>query len=285
MVTVGEQIDIEPQENSELVIDDRAEALIWLGRVQAADRIAETLRSETMRAMILVEEQNKYKALGFPTFVAFLRSPHSPLTKNQYYDRKKLLLKEGDQLFNLYPSLGISVQRRKLLGEGQVSLDGETVTVKNGEEQIEVDIRDRARIAELITALTDATAAKVRTLEKTELALDKAMDDNAELKKKFEDLKASKAAEFDGRTSREFAALLGCFEALIEESAKLAAAEKTRLAPSMLQHLAGLMTRLGDSLGGKDWTRHAPAVVPIPPGEDADAELAGEIFAEAVQAE
>ena len=260
MVTVGEQIDVEPEELPEIILSERDEVLVWLGRVQATDRIAETLRGEMLRALIAVEEQKKYKRLGFKTFAEFLeKSDLSPLTRNQYYDRRKLLDKEGEKLFDLYPSIGISMRTRKLLGEGNVSYDGENLTVRNGNLELTYHRDDFNRAAEIITAIADSRADTTRKLEKTELALDKAMDDNADLKKKIEDVKASKYGDAGNAADRALIVAISSVTGLAKESAALSTADKRQFGPAMLERLAGAMSELAAALDAGDWTNFAPA--------------------------
>lgn len=164
--------------------DKFARALMVLGGVKTADRIAQSISSQVMNAMITFQTQDLHESLGFNRFADFLdKSEFSPMSKNEFYKRKELFESEGEKVFDLLTELGISLSKRKLLGKGNISLDGETVVILDNDtgEEISIELKDKSRILETITALADANADKSKRLTKGK-------DDNDRLKRKLTDL-------------------------------------------------------------------------------------------------
>lgn len=151
--------DLQPTEPRDL-------ALLFLGGMRAADRISAALSAQVMSNLIAFEKERMHEAMGFTRFAEFLdRSPYSPMTKHQFYKRREIFEREGEQVFDLMNDIGLPLARRKLLGRGAVRLEGETVVVRDGEEEVTIEIADRARILETLSALADANAEKARRLE------------------------------------------------------------------------------------------------------------------------
>jgi hypothetical protein len=146
--------------------DSRERALLFLGGMRAADRISAALSAQVMANLIAFEKERMHESMGYTRFAEFLdRSPYSPMTKHQFYKRREIFEREGEQVFDLMNDIGLPLARRKLLGRGAVRLEGETVIVLDGEEEVTIEINDRARILETLSALADANAEKARRLE------------------------------------------------------------------------------------------------------------------------
>lgn len=161
--------------------DERDKAAVSIGYITAFQKISNVLSAEFMRALIQFQEMKMHEALGYSRFENFLNeSPYSPMSKNQFYDRAKILETEGDELFDLLNNFGLAVSKRKLLGKGNIQLDGNKIIVIDPatNEEISFDAGDKSRILETITALADANADKTKKL-------DKGREDNERLKRKL----------------------------------------------------------------------------------------------------
>lgn len=144
---------------------ERDSALLFLGGMRAADRIAAALSAQVMSNLIAFEREKMHEACGFTRFAEFLdRSPYSPMTKHQFYKRREVFEREGEQVFDLMNEIGLPLARRKLLGRGQVRVEGETIVVQDGDDEISIELADRARILETLSALADANAEKANAL-------------------------------------------------------------------------------------------------------------------------
>ena len=165
----------------------RANALLLLGRIQATDRISAALHSEVLRALEQVEETKAYKALGYDRFVDYLGDASmSPITKSQFYEGKKVIDKEGDVVFNALNCLGIPLSKRKSLGKGNIQIEGDQVIIKDGDEETFIQISDRSQLIEMLTVLADRKVIDTEVVELKD--------------KKIEDLQSkikTGAAEYD----------------------------------------------------------------------------------------
>lgn len=142
-------------------------AVYMAGAISAAGRIADAISAETIRMLERFAEEKMYRHFGFDNIRAFLdESPYSPMSAHQYYERRQVLAKEGDALYDLLSGLGVAINRRKKLGAGAIELEGDNVIIHmpDGDEVIAVD--DRQRLLATLSALADANAAKERELEK-----------------------------------------------------------------------------------------------------------------------
>ena len=167
---------------------EKAKTYKMLGAITAMDAIAmslsSTLSSQALRGLEKIEQEKLYLSLGYETFVEFLNSDDSPVTKNQYYDRIKLLNSEGDQLYDTLSQLSFPVSKRKLLGKGEIAVEGETVIVKTADGEEQIELNDKNRLLQTISALADRAAET--TALKTKL--DKGAKDNQRLKERIRDL-------------------------------------------------------------------------------------------------
>lgn len=158
----------------------QAEALMFVGGVRAISNLSEKLSAQTVRAYEAFEQSKGYKALGYATFVEFLESPRSSMSKSQYYDRLGALTAEGDAAYDLLNNLNVPLSRRKLLAEGAVQVEGDTLIV--GEER--VPLGDRRRVVEAIRTLAESSAAQKVKIDKGTEQLKKVRKERDELKKR-----------------------------------------------------------------------------------------------------
>lgn len=252
----------------------RDRALMLVGGFKAASKIAKVIDSEVMRGLEIFQKDEIYLSLGFLTMVDFLNSDQSPLTKSQYYERKALLEKEGDQLFDAFSSLGLSARRRKLLGKGSVELDGETVIVKDGDQETSIDLTDRSRLLETLTALADANSDKSAKLEKQKAAIDKHDDKVRELYTEIDRVKAAKAADVnDDPHSIALVNLTFAYKTLAETVGDMNEIEREQFAPRDFQLIAALNAELASAYGRNDWTKISAAPAAAVTGDDVDAIL------------
>ena len=226
---------------------DRDRALLLLGGFKTAARIAVAINSEIMRSLELFQKEGIYEAFGYDRFAQFLdECEHSPMSKTQYYERKSLLDKEGDQMFNLYSELGISIRKRKLLGKGNVEIDGDNVIIhgSDGEDSI-VNIDDTARLMEIVTAVIDSKveqSIKIERLEKEKKAdAEKIRDRDREIDR----VRAAKVAEFAADAHMTARVELGlAFNKFTDIVSKLADVEKDQFRDAVLEDVAGWSAQL-----------------------------------------
>lgn len=238
---------------------EKAKTYKMLGAITAMDAIAmslsSTLSSQALRGLEKIEQEKLYLSLGYETFVEFLNSDDSPVTKNQYYDRIKLLNSEGDQLYDTLSKLSLPVSKRKLLGKGAVEIEGETVIVKNDEgEETQIELNDRSRLLQTISALADANADKSKKLDKKQQLLDKFKDTLLKAEEEIASLKASKAIAPESTHSRAVMNLISAFGVMVTEAENLSPIEKAQFAPRTFELIQQLRDRLATAydLSGVD---------------------------------
>lgn len=175
-------------------------AMFVLGGINIADKVAKVLDSEAIKSLIMFTEQKLFEPLGYTTVVEFLNeSEYSPMSKAQFYERKALLENEGEAMFDLLTELGMSMRRRKLLGRGNVEISGDTAIIHtDGGDDITVQLSDRTRLLETLSALADANAEKSIKLQRQSEKIDKHDDKVRELYEENDRIRASKIAEVAG---------------------------------------------------------------------------------------
>lgn len=225
---------------------DRERALLLVGGFRTALKIASAINSEVMRSLEVFQEGRLYQGLGFERFVDFLdQSEHSPMSKAQYYERRAILEKEGDQVFDLLSDLGVSIRKRKLLGKGNIEIDGETVIIRDGDEETAIELKDRTRLLETLSALADANVDKSAKLDKQQQAIEKHDEKVRELYAEIDAEKARRMAEYASDPHMiarlEMNLALG---KLAEVAEQLSDVEKAQFRDAVLEELAGHRNRL-----------------------------------------
>jgi hypothetical protein len=219
----------------------RERALLFLGGMRAADRISAALSAQVMANLIAFEKEKMHETLGFKRFAEFLdRSPYSPMTKHQFYKRREVFDREGEQVFDLMNEIGLPLARRKLLGRGVVRVEGETVIVLDGDEEISIELADRARILETLSALADANAEKSKRLELGRQDYDR-------LKRRMDERTATENRDELERITLSATAMLSALAALLSEATE---DRREYFLNTNLNLLAVQYRRVNEALGG-----------------------------------
>lgn len=230
--------------------NEQAKALTYkmLGAITAMDALARSfsasMSSQALRGLEKIEQEKLYLSLGYETFVEFLNSDDSPVTKSQYYERIKLLNSEGDQLYDTLSQLSFPVSKRKLLGKGAIAVEGETVIVTTDDGEQQIELSDRNRLLQTISALADQNADKSKKLDKQTAELEKSGEKLKKKDEEIERLKASKAVAPDSTHSRAVMNLISAFGVMVTEAESLSPIEKAQFAPRTFELIAQLRDRL-----------------------------------------
>ena len=217
-----------------------------LGAVSAIGRLGTGLAAQAFEEFERWLGEKRYRELGFDTEVEFLNSQMSPISKNQYFDRKKLIAKEGAHTFDLLNSLRVPISVRKLLSDGSVKLNDDVLEI--GEEKI--NVTDRTRVMELVQTLVAKEAEQQRTIERGRKELSKRKDEVAELKGA---LTRGGTVNADAAPhTRALVSLLGDFQLLTQEITSLTNPdEKNRFVPIAMKHIAEARKQLETAIGFK----------------------------------
>lgn len=173
--------------------NEQNDVAFFLGKLQGAQQVSQGLMrlisAQVVNSLEQLQQEEKYKLFGHDTFVDFLNnSPYSPMKKDEYYDRKGLLEKEGESTYDALNSLNLPVYRRKALPPGAVRIDGEFVVLggEDGEERI--PITESKRLKQVLKALTDANVAKDEALTAANKKLERAQKAKADAEEEIENL-------------------------------------------------------------------------------------------------
>lgn len=239
-----------------------AEAMFLLGRITQNDVISRSitanLSAQSIRAMERFQQEKRYEALGFTNFVDFLESEYSPISKRQYYDRLNLLDKNGDEIYDLLTSVGISVRAQKLLGNGDLAIKGDRLVI--GDKEVEA--ANAGLVKDILNELFDERRSLIAEKTKAESNLEKEKQKNRVGEKENEKLRR-RLDELDEspRFTRSFMTLISAFinhtEAAGESFVDAQTAGKT--GQDNLKLIAGLYFRLEEIYGVK---------VPLAPVKD-----------------
>jgi hypothetical protein len=147
--------------------DKTIDAAMRIGAVGAmllvSKQFAAHIDAASIRALAHFADIEGYKQFGFDRFDDFLsKSPYSPMSRSQYYERKSLLDKEGDAAFDLLNTLRVPAAARKLLSEGKVQVEGNEVVI--GESRIPVT--DRDAVLEVVSTLAEKSKSQADIIER-----------------------------------------------------------------------------------------------------------------------
>lgn len=217
-----------------------------------------------------------YEALGYSNFVEFLNdSEYAPMTKAQFYERKAIFDKEGGPVFDLLNSMGIPTRHRKLLGKGNVWIDGDNLVVKQDDSETTIEITDTLRLKEALIALADANADKSAKLDKQTAAITAHDEKTRELYDEIDRVRASRAADVNQDPhSLAIVNLTFAYRALVESVEAMNDIEREQFAPRDFELIAARNADLAAAFGRSDWTKIAGTRAPLPASDaNGDADL------------
>lgn len=247
--------------------EQRDIGLMVLGGVRIAGQISTTVASESFKALIRFGEEKLFEAFTdangnhFTRMADFLdQSPFSPMSKHAFHDRKALFEKEGEKLFDIFGELGLSIRKRKMLGKGNVEIDGEIVIVHDGDETHEIAITNQTRLLETLTALADANADKSAKLEKQKEKIAKHDDKVRELYTEIDKVKAATAADIEQDAHAMAMITLGlAYREVIRTVEEMNAVEREQFQSVDFERIAAWMSDLSMTFErGSDWTTLMP---------------------------
>jgi hypothetical protein len=218
-----------------------------LGGVRVAGSIASSISAEAFKALIRFGEDKYFASFTdpdgdyFTNFADFLnKSPYSPMTKTQFYARKTLFDKEGERLFDIYGELGLSIRKRKLLGKGNVEIDGDNVVIHDAEgvETI-IPIDDQARLMEVVTAVVDSKIDLQNRFDRQQKTIDGQKKTIQNAHADIDKIKAPRVAEFAADAHMMARLELGlAFAKFTKIAADLSPVEKDQFRDSVLEDVA-----------------------------------------------
>lgn len=253
--------------------EQRDIGLMILGGVRVLGNYASIMSSDAFKALIRFGDEKLYLAFGYNTFAEFLNEcPQSPMTKTQFYARKSLFDSEGERMFDLFGDLGLSIRKRKLLGKGNVEIDGETAIIHNVDgEDVTIELTDRTRLLETLTALADGNAEKNIKIDRQKATID---SQKATIQNAHDDLdkvKASKIAATASNPHMIARVELGiAFRKLAEAAEQISGIEKEQFRDAVFEDIAAWRFDLAAAYATATPTQKGPVELK---GDDFDEQL------------
>lgn len=216
------------------------QTIFELGQIVGVKKTADYLSLRALRAMETFIQEKQYIALGYPTVAEFFKSDYLAIKKTTYYESKKLVEQEGEELYELFEQIGDLKKARLQLGDGTVRLEGNEVII--GETRVPKDNEDKIILAfKGLVAENQALKAKA---EKQDEQIKQGGKDLKELKKQLDAAKKGKVTLDTPSHDRALMFVVEAFKLLTEEAEALAAED---VAPAREKALA-LIEQLRDGL-------------------------------------
>ncbi len=247
----------------------KEQSLLILGGIHVADRLANSISSQVMNALIKFKDEKMFLNFGYTRFSEFLDNyENSPMTKHQFYKRRDIFLAEGGQIFDLMNEIGVSIATRKKIAEsnhGDIVIDGDTIRI--GEE--EADLSNLKMVKTLIEKFSNDCRTLTEKSNKKEEKID-------ELKKEiktgfgeFEELRRSfDAAKTGTPYEQALGKAVGAFINLSAEARNLTLVEKEKRGRSDIKALWTQMLIVRNALLQDDFVftdvmNNAPEISPL----------------------
>lgn len=224
-------------------------ALVLIGAIGAFGSIAQFTTVAAIRGLEKLQEEKLYRELGFQTFDQFLNeSEYSPITKNQFYDQRQILNREGDAVYELFNKLKLPLSKRKYLNSGSVQIEGDVLYIQTGEgdeaKEIEVSVEDRSMLLQVLSTIADQSnrqKTKTALLQEKIEGLEKELTSGGSAKQRNLDEISQLAQSAAGTLARLALAL----EETDEE-------RRSAFYNSQLPAIAGSYQRVNDALADDD---------------------------------
>jgi hypothetical protein len=198
---------------------DKEDVIFLMGELTSPPKIADRIHSCTLQGWIQFQEQGLYLKLGYENFNDFLTNhPKSPMSRSQFYEKKKLLLKEGAPLFDLFNRKGISERKRKLLREGSIEVHGDKVVIRQdgNDQNIEIDLNDNDALVETLTEVVDQNAVQKSTIKRDKEFRGRAEKKIEALNNEVSTVKETNAAKLPSST-KSLMNLMGAGQLLVQQ--------------------------------------------------------------------
>lgn len=219
------------------------------GALRAVGAIAETLTSQHIRGLMMIEKEKLWRGLGYASFADFLTNDAAVKTsKTGYYDQRDILLNSSDEVLNAITGK-LSARKVKVLLASGVEMSVNDGQLRIGEQSVEVgDTRAMATIVEGIHQTLVERDDRERKLTKQ---LDKEKEMNRIGEEELKRLRRELDSLEETRFKRAIMTLVGSFLTLTEAAGELDDAERIARGKEDLRLIAGLYFRLADSYGVK----------------------------------
>ncbi|HEV7700305.1 MAG TPA: hypothetical protein VGO43_08770 [Pyrinomonadaceae bacterium] len=267
-VTIAEVID---QDAAAAALND---LYFQLGGLDAIHAISANLNGALIKRFQHIRDTRTYVAAGYDRFDDFMdKFPRSPMSYKRFNYIENIFKDLGGDVFDLTLTAGLSARQQKLLGKGNVEIDGDLVRITIGDETIESPIENRRQVLQTLKLLADSNADKSKTLERQKEKIAKHDGEKRELYDEIDRVKAAARAEVnDDPHSHAIVNLSFAYQNLIASVDDMSEIEQQQFVSQDFELIAHYMNELATSYGRDDWTNIALRRAE-PTGDDLDAIL------------
>jgi hypothetical protein len=228
------------------VSDAQAEVLMKIGAIRAVDSIADALSSQTLRNLQQIRDQELFKALGFKRFKDFMESDRAPMNYQKFNRLEGAIEREGDALFDYLNAIDAPLSKRKLLGRGDVRVEGKEVVahVEGEEEEIRVPLNNTARLLSVLSRVVEQRNEQARRIARGKKEVKSLKEKVAELADGNGHNGAGQGGYMDAVLN-----LIGSFSLLATEIEKLPEAKRAELRTQFFDTVGENMKRVDEAFG------------------------------------
>jgi hypothetical protein len=218
---------------------------VWMkvGAIRAVESIVSSLESQTIRNLQQIRDQELFRALGFQRFKDFMESDRAPMNYQKFNRLEGAIEREGDALFDYLQAIDAPLSQRKLLGKGDVRVEGKEVVAQVGDEEIRVPLNNQSRILSVLSRVVDQRNEQARKIKRGEKEVKALKDKVAELKTS-NGHGTGQGGFFDAQLN-----LIGSFSVLAAEAEKLPEDQRKKLRKSFYNTVAEHMKRIDEAFG------------------------------------
>lgn len=158
--------------------EETNDLLFLMGGVRAISNLATELDSQAIRKLQLIRDRHLHLRVKdedgnlFKRFDDFLdKWRGSPMSYDTFNSREKLLMTEGDEVFNLLNTVRLPMLKRRYLGKGSLCVEGDDAVVtlkdeKGTTEEQRIPLIDRKLLLNVLSRVADQNNERGRTVER-----------------------------------------------------------------------------------------------------------------------
>ena len=223
-----------------------AEVWMKLGAIRAVDSIASSLSSQTIRNLQQIRDQELFRLIGYSKFKEFMESEHAPINYAKFNRLEGAIEREGDELFDYLQAIDAPMSKRKLLGKGDVSIEGKEIVahVEGEDEEIRVPLTNTGRLLSVLSRVVEQRNEQARKIKRGEQQVKSLKSRVEELEQGGQNGSAGQGGYFDAVLN-----LIGSFSLLANEIEKLPEAQRAEVREQFFDTVGENMKRVDEAFG------------------------------------
>ena len=240
--------------------DSLNELYFVMGGLDAINVITTNLNSALILKLQNIRDTHGYRAAGFARFDIFMDEfPKSPMSYKRFNYIENIFKNLGSDVFDLTSSSGLSMRQMKMIGKGNVEINGDRVIVQSDDGPIEIEIANRRQWMESLKVLADGNAEKNIKIERLKDKEARHDDKVREIYVELDTVKASKIAATASNPHMIARVELGiAFRKLAEAAEQISGIEKEQFRDAVLEDVAAWRHDLATAYATATPTKKGP---------------------------